>query len=190
MHRINIPAGTDPLNHIIANFGNAKLSGARQQFLNALYFGAGSSLTPREREAVRMPIALNIGCHTCLSTRMWRDLPGFSEEIEEAFYTHAIAMNLEWEGFSPREKFLLELSDRFEHGYETMNDDDDLWERAHALLPEQDLGDAFILMATWVGLGHTIKALGGGAACDVPDAAGIRTIAQSITGELNQVEAV
>lgn len=182
MLRTNVPDASDPLGHIINGFGNSALLTARSQFLNALYFGSGSSLTPREREAIRMPVAKNIGCHTCMSTRLWRDLPGFSDEIDEEFYTHAMDLDFGWSGFSARERFLLELTARFEDDYGSLNGDDNLWDAAHALFAEDELGDAFITLSTFVGLGHSVIVLGAGNACDVPDLTGLRELAQSIGG--------
>lgn len=182
MLRLNITDGSDPLVYILNKFGNPTILAARSQFLNVMYHGTGSALSPREREAIRMPIVRNLGCHTCISSRLWRDLPGFSDEIDEAFYENAIALNLDWSGFSDRERFLVNLAEQFESDYAGLNGDDDLWERADTLFAEEELGDAFILLATLSGNGHKVIALGGGNVCDVPDLAGMSQLVSTIGG--------
>lgn len=181
MYRIEMPPGANPISHVFEGFGNPALIAARQQFISAVYQAVGSSLAPREREAIRVPIAKNIGCHTCLAARFWRDVPGFSEEIEEVFYQSIIDHDLTWEGFSSRERFLVEFSDRFEKEHLLMNADDELWERAHALFSEEELGDVFIIMGALGGAGHTLNVVGVGSICEVPGAAGVARLAQGLS---------
>jgi alkylhydroperoxidase family enzyme len=181
MYRIDMPVGANPISHVFESFGNPALIAARQQFISAVYQAVGSSLAPREREAIRVPIAKNIGCHTCLAARFWRDVPGFSEEIEEVFYQSIIDHDLTWEGFTARERFLVEFSDRFEKEHLLMNADDELWERAHALFSEEELGDVFIIMGALGGAGHTLNVVGVGSVCEVPGAAGVARLAQGLS---------
>lgn len=181
MYRIDMPPGANPISHVFEGFGNPALIAARQQFISAVYQAVGSSLAPREREAIRVPIAKNIDCHTCLAARFWRDVPGFSEEIEEVFYQKIIDHDLTWEGFTSRERFLVEFSDRFEKEHLLMNADDELWERAHALFSEEELGDVFIIMGALGGAGHTLNVVGVGSVCEVPGAAGVARLAQGLS---------
>lgn len=181
MYRIDMPPGANPISHVFEGFGNPALIAARQQFISAVYQAVGSSLAPREREAIRVPIAKNIDCHTCLAARFWRDVPGFSEEIEEVFYQRIIDHDLTWEGFTSRERFLVEFSDRFEKEHLLMNADDELWERAHALFSEEELGDVFIIMGALGGAGHTLNVVGVGSVCEVPGAAGVARLAQGLS---------
>lgn len=178
MYRVTLPEGVHPLNHVIDRLGSEALLAARQELLKTVYEAPGSGLTPREREAIRIPTAQNIGCNTCMAVRLWRDMPGFSAEIEEAFYQKAMDRHLDWEGFTPRESFLIEFSDRFENDHQAMNGDDAFWERAHALFPEADIGDAFILASTFGGIGHSLNVLGIGSVCEVPSPEGLRKLAQ------------
>src|SRR3546814_5470328 len=83
-----------------------------------------------------------MGCPICNSMRLWRDWPGFSDEpIEEELYTNAEAINLEWPGFSARERLLLEFVDRFANAIDGMNGDDAFWERMHANFSDTEIGD-------------------------------------------------
>lgn len=190
MYRIDMPPGANPISHVFEGFGNPALIAARQQFISAVYQAVGSSLAPREREAIRVPIAKNIDCHTCLAARFWRDVPGFSEEIEEVFYQSIIDHDLTWEGFTPRERFLVEFSDRFEKEHLLMNADDDLWERAHALFSEEELGDVFIIMGALGGAGHTLNVVGVGSVCEVPGAAGVARLAQGLSAGAFEKESI
>ena len=190
MYRIDMPPGANPISHVFENFGNPALVAARQQFISAVYQATGSGLAPREREAIRVPIAKNIGCHTCLAARFWRDVPGFSEEIEEVFYQSIIDYDLAWAGFTARERFLVEFSDRFEKEHLLMNGDDELWERAGALFSEEELGDVFIIMGALGGAGHTLNVVGVGSICEVPETAGITRLAQGLSAGAFEKESV
>ncbi len=190
MYRIEMPPGANPISHVFENFGNPALVAARQQFISAVYQATGSQLAPREREAIRVPIAKNIGCHTCLAARFWRDVPGFSDEIEEVFYQSIIDYDLAWDGFTARERFLVEFSDRFEKEHLLMNGDDELWERAGALFSEEELGDAFIIMGALGGAGHTLNVVGVGSICEVPEVAGITRLAQGLSAGAFEKESV
>jgi alkylhydroperoxidase family enzyme len=178
MYRVTLPDGVHPLSHVIDRLGSEALLAARQQLLKAVYEAPGSGLTPREREAIRILTAQNIGCNTCMAVRLWRDMPSFSAEIGEAFYQNAMDRHLDWTGFSQRESFLIELSDRFENDHQHMNGDDAFWERAHALFSEADIGDAFILASTFGGIGHALNVLGIGSVCEVPTPEGLRKLAE------------
>src|SRR3546814_14936675 len=102
-----------------------------------------------------------MGCPICNSMRLWRDWPGFSDEpIEEELYTNAEAINLEWPGFSARERLLLEFVDRFANAIDGMNGDDAFWERMHANFSDTEIGDVVLMCGTWLGVGHGLKALG------------------------------
>jgi alkylhydroperoxidase family enzyme len=178
MYRVTLPDGVHPLSHVIDRLGSDALLSARQQLLKVVYEAPGSGLTPREREAIRIPTAQNIGCNTCMAVRLWRDMPGFSAEIEEAFYQNAMDRQLAWAGFSQRESFLIEFSDRFENDHQQMNGDDAFWDRAHALFSEAEIGDALILASTFGGTGHTLNVLGIGSVCEVPTPEGLRQLAE------------
>lgn len=168
-YRIHIPEDREPLVHILNHLGSDKLVDARQRMFRIMYDAPETTLSAREREAMRILGAVQINCPICAGMRMWRDWPGFAGgEIEEEFYENAIACKYDWEGFTPRESLLIEFANRFENEIEFVNGDDALWQRMHDLLTEQEIGDAIIMLATWLGTGHALKALGVGSVCVVP----------------------
>jgi hypothetical protein len=160
-YRVNIPDGAEAVIHMTNHVGTSKLIESRKRLLETIYDAPETSLTPREREAMRILFAVRSGCPFCSGARLWRDKPGFSNvEIEEEFYRNAMVLNLEWPGFSARERLLLEFADRFDRDIDGINEDDALWERMHGSLSETEIGDLVIMLGGWVGMGRAIKALG------------------------------
>src|SRR3546814_15899657 len=106
---------------------------------------------------MRLPMTAMMGCPICNSMRLWRDWPGFSDEpIEEELYTNAEAINLEWPGFSARERLLLEFVDRFANAIDGMNGDAAFWERMHANFSDTEIGEVVLMCGHWLGVGHEI----------------------------------
>jgi hypothetical protein len=168
-YRIDVPDGREPLEHILNHLGTDLLVEARQRMFRTIYDAPQTTLTAREREGMRILGAVRSNCPICSGMRLWRDWPGFSgEEIEEEFYQNAIASNLDWPGFTDRERLLIEFADRFESDIDSINGDDALWTRMHAHLTESEIGDLVIMLATWLGTGRALKALGIGSVCVVP----------------------
>lgn len=168
-YRIHVPEGDEPLEHILNHLGTNQLVEARQRMFRTIYDAPETTLSAREREGMRILGAVKTNCPICAGMRLWRDWPGFSSgEIPEEFYENAIATNLSWPGFSERERLLIEFADRFENDIDNVNSDDALWTRMHAHLTEPEIGDLVIMLATWVGTGHALKALGIGSVCAVP----------------------
>src|ERR1700761_6874535 len=115
-YRIDIPDGSEALAHILNNVGSNMLVELRQRMFRTIYDAPQTTLTPREREGMRILNATRTNCPICAGMRLWRDWPGFSsEEIPEEFYQNAIDGNLSWSGFSERERLLVEFADRFEN---------------------------------------------------------------------------
>ena len=168
-YRVDVPQDSEPLVHILNHLGSDKLVDARQRMFRTIYDAPETTLTAREREGMRILGAARTNCPICAGMRLWRDWPGFSgEEIAEEFYQNAIDCNYNWDGFTDREKLLIEFADRFESDIEGINGDEELWKRMHALLNEEEIGDTVIMLATWVGTGRALKALGIGSVCVVP----------------------
>jgi hypothetical protein len=171
-YRVDIPADREPLVHILNHLGTDKLVETRQRMFRTIYDAPETTLTAREREGMRILGAARTNCPICAGMRLWRDWPGFAGgEIPEEFYRNAADCNYAWEGFTDRERLLIEFADRFESDIESINGDDALWERMHALLTEAEIGDTVIMLACWVGTGRALKALGIGSVCVVPPSA-------------------
>lgn len=168
-YRVEIPADREPLVHILNHVGTEKLLDTRQRMFRTIYDAPETTLTAREREGMRIMGAARTNCPICAGMRLWRDWPGFAGgEIPEAFYQNAADCNFAWNGFTPRESLLLEFADRFERDIDSINGDDALWERMHALLSEAEIGDTCLMLACWVGTGRALKALGIGSVCVIP----------------------
>ena len=168
-YRVDVPEGREALEHILNHLGTPMLVEARKRMFRIIYDAPETTLSPREREAMRFPMTAMMGCPICNSMRMWRDWPGFSDvPIEEEFYTQAEARNIAWEGFSAREALALEFVDRFANAIDGMNGDDAFWARLHANFSDTEIGDLVNLSGTWLGVGHGLKALGIGSVCQVP----------------------
>jgi hypothetical protein len=168
-YRIDVPEDREPLEHILNHLGSNLLVECRQRMFRTIYDAPETTLSAREREGMRILGAVKTNCPICAGMRLWRDWPGFSSgEIPEEFYQNAIAANLGWEGFSERERLLIEFADRFENDIDSVNGDDALWERMHEHLTETEIGDLVIMLATWLGTGHALKALGIGSVCVIP----------------------
>jgi alkylhydroperoxidase family enzyme len=167
-YRIDVPESREPLEHILNHLGTSMLVDCRQRMFRTVYDAPQTSLTAREREGMRILGAVRTNCPICSSMRLWRDWPGFAGgEISEEFYQNAIDLNLDWPGFSERERLLIEFADRFERDIDGINGDDALWDRMHAQLTDTEIGDLVIMMATWIGTGRALKALGIGSSCEI-----------------------
>jgi hypothetical protein len=168
-YRVAVPEGAEPLEHILNHLGSYMLVENRKRMFRTIYDAPETTLTPREREAMRILNAVRTNCPICSGMRLWRDWPGFSAEpIEEEFYQNAIDGTLDWPGYTARERLLVEFADRFENDIENVNHDDLLWARMHKAFNETEIGDIVIMLATWIGTGRALKALGIGSVCVVP----------------------
>jgi alkylhydroperoxidase family enzyme len=167
-YRVDVPEGREPLEHILNHLGTPMLVDTRKRMFRIMYDAPETSLSPREREVMRFPMTAMMGCPICNSVRMWRDWPGFSDPIEEDFYVNAETLNLNWPGYSARERLLLEFVDRFANQIEGLNGDDEFWTKMHANFSDTEIGDVVVMCGTWLGVGHSLKALGIGSVCAVP----------------------
>ena len=142
-YRVDVPEGQEALVHILNHLGTDQLIEARQRMFRTIYDAPETTLTAREREGMRILGAARTNCPICSGMRLWRDWPGFTgEEIADEFYQNAIDCNMEWEGFTDRERLLIEFADRFGRDIDSINGDEALWKRMHALLAEKE-------SATW-----------------------------------------
>ncbi|WP_454882525.1 hypothetical protein [Sphingomonas oryzagri] len=167
-YRVAIPDDREALEHILNHLGTPMLVDARKRMFRLVYDAPETTLSPREREAMRFPMTAMMGCPICNSMRMWRDWPGFSDApIEEEFYQQAEARNIAWPGFSAREALALEFVDRFANAVDGLNGDDAFWDRMHASFSDTEIGDIVNLAGIWLGVGHGLKALGIGSVCQL-----------------------
>jgi hypothetical protein len=170
-YQMHLPEGSEAAQHIFGHLGTPKLVESRWAIFKTIYDAVETNITLREREAMRFPLTVVIGCPVCNSLRMWRDWPGYTgEPIPEEFYKNAEIRNLNWPGFTVRERLLIGFVERFDTGIDTMNSDADFWDEFHANFTETELGDVVILAGAWLGFGRGLKALGVGSVCEIPAA--------------------
>lgn len=167
--RVTIPEGEHLPAMYMMRLGTPQLVAIRKRYLEVVYDAPDTTLTPREREAVRILFAVRSGCPVCSGMRLGAAKQGFSdEEIPEELYQASMSLDLAWPGFTDRERLLLEFADRFERDADGINDDDAFWERINTSLTEPELADALNMFGIWIGTGRTLKVLGVAAGvCDL-----------------------
>jgi alkylhydroperoxidase family enzyme len=165
--RLNVPEGVEPALALNAH-GTPMLVAARHAVYTLVYDAPETSINLREREVMRFPLTVVMGCPFCNSIRMWRDWPGYTgDPIPEDFYEAAARREYDWPGFTARERALLRFVEAFDSHIDTLNDDDALWDEMHSRFTETEIGDIAIMAGTWVGYGRCLKALGVGSVCEI-----------------------
>jgi alkylhydroperoxidase family enzyme len=136
MPRVSIPADVPPIVALM-QIGTPELAiHNHTRTWSEAY--AQTTLTPREREAWRQRLAHFEGCEHCATVRQGSQLTG-EESIPDAFYDNIF--NSSWEGYSARERLLIDLIERFAEDHEQLRDDDDFWEEMHANFSDTEIVD-------------------------------------------------
>src|SRR3546814_17549302 len=105
-----MPECSEALDHILNHLGTNKLVESRKRMFRIIYDAPETSLSPREREAMRFPMTAMRGCPICNSMRLWRDWPGFSDtQLEEEFYENAEATNPASPGYYGLQSLLVDF---------------------------------------------------------------------------------
>ena len=178
MLRIDIPEqdAADP-------YGYASRAHGRQLMETAGHFSKAvyqhSILSLREFEGARSRIAQINGCIICQQFRAARDAGAMfaasgmrpdhlvtdnGPAPDEAFYADVD----QWRtsaAFSPRERLAIEFAERFAEEPKIIADDEDFWERAHALFSDAEIVDLAHSVAAWLGLGRVAHVLGFDSVC-------------------------
>jgi alkylhydroperoxidase family enzyme len=170
MSRIAIPEDVaDPTGHA---FGLVPAVGASAAAYSlAVYQHCRLSL--RELEGARFRTAQINGCHVCQRFRASRDLAAHVERSggtagalalktgdppDEAFY----ASVPHWRtapGLSVRERLVIELAERMGERPQSMENDEDFWQRLHAAFTDVEIVDATLAIASWLALGRVVHTL-------------------------------
>jgi alkylhydroperoxidase family enzyme len=146
--RITVPEGANPVVYATMQVGSAKLTELRQLAFRVTYLN-DSSLTPREREMIRMRSVYHASCSLCSQTRAARDIPGYSdEEIPEELYDNVMRWR-SWPGYTDRERLAIEFCERYTLDYQSMCNDDEFWSRLQANFSETEIGDLCLLCGHW-----------------------------------------
>jgi alkylhydroperoxidase family enzyme len=136
MPNIAIPPDRDPMMFLWTERAR-ELSGAAAKFSNTVYYQ--SMLSPREFEVIRMRIAQINDCRVCQSFRAARDVVDRFEEgsVPEDLYEHV--GDLEWPGFSARERLAMIFAERFALDHLALERDAALWEQLHEHFTDDEL---------------------------------------------------
>ena len=101
----------------------------------------------------RATIAAINDCTLCLGWRSGRDVAERAgEDVPEELYDHAIAGDLQWAGFSERER----LAGLFARLFATdhLAIDDDLWARMRVAFTDDELVELALCVGAWVAFGR------------------------------------
>jgi alkylhydroperoxidase family enzyme len=167
--RVQIPEGEHPAVWTTRKLGSPELLRSRNDAFDTAYFN-DSSLTPREREMVRMRFVHHADCNLCVQTRAARDMPGYANsDIPEEHYEHVLEHRT-WPGYTERERLVIEFAERYMLDYAELCYDDAFWERLGASFSETELADLCHLCGHWEASTKAFHLLGGGMeqACEVP----------------------
>ena len=178
MIRIDVPAedAANPYGYAAHAHGR-EIMAAADVFSKAVY--QHSILSLREFEGARSRIAQINGCIVCQQFRAAKDAPSMFAATgvrpdhlvsdngpapDEAFYT-AVELWRTSPLFSPRERAAIEFAERFAEEPKAIADDEDFWERAHALFSDAEIVDLAHSVAAWMGLGRVAHVLGFDSVC-------------------------
>src|SRR5262249_28918056 len=138
----------DPVVYATRKLGSSALLESRDHTFRSAYFN-DSTLTPREREMIRMCAVYYGSCSRCSEARAERDLPGYSDQPSpQELYLHVLEWST-WPGYTEREQLAIEFCERYLLDYRDMCLDDGLWARLHAHFSETEIGDLCMLTGLW-----------------------------------------
>jgi alkylhydroperoxidase family enzyme len=136
MARVELDESIAPIN-ALAKLGTPALAAHNATKAWAAAY-AGSTLTPREREAWRQRLAHFEGCEYCATIRssshQVADLG-----VPEEFYDNIF--NVDWDGYTERERLIIRLIERFADDHEALRDDDAFWGEMHANFSDTEIVD-------------------------------------------------
>lgn len=126
-----------------------------------------STLALGEFEAARTRIAQINDCQLCLGWRSARDVASRAgeDDLDEAFYAH-VGADPTWAGFTVRERLAAEFAERFALDHRGM--DDELWERLHAAVTDDELVELGLCVGAWIAFGRLNRVFDVDGGCRVP----------------------
>jgi alkylhydroperoxidase family enzyme len=161
--------------YILAAVGSPAFLAARNAFGKALYdFQCDTSLSFREREAVRMWVAYFLSCNVCKAGRpATQAIPGRppsaadAATVSEEFYDN-IPSYRSWSGYSDRERLAIEFVERFATDLDGIRDDEAFWTQLKKNFSETEIGDLGVLTGCWVPGAQILKMFGfEGSVCEI-----------------------
>jgi alkylhydroperoxidase family enzyme len=173
MPRVQVPDefAHDPSAFVWGHYA-PEIAGGASSYIQAVY--TKSLLSLRELEAARMRTAQINGCELCMGMRSDRDLGAFLESggvdprqavsargdpvPDEAFYAEVENWK-KWDGFSARERLIIEYADRMGSAPKTVKHDEALWEQLHAHFSDAEIVDMTFCIGAWMALGRLTHVL-------------------------------
>lgn len=145
---------------LVSWFGlSERIGGALGSYADAVY--RHNRLAPRTRELARMVIAHDNECEVCEHTRL---ADGAEHGLDEDFYEH-VRTWASYDGYSDVERVAAEFAARFARDHTGLREDEDFWERAHAVVSDEEITDLALSCALWLGQGRAMRVLDVGQAC-------------------------
>ncbi len=145
---------------LVSWFGlSERIGGALGAYADAVY--RHNRLAPRVRELARMVIAHDNECEVCEHTRL---SDGVELGLDEDFYAHVRAW-ASYDGYSDAERVAAEFAARFARDHTGLREDEDFWERCHAVFSDEEIADLALSCALWLGQGRAMRVLDVGQAC-------------------------
>ena len=145
-----MPADRDPLVHLWTERAPA-LTAPAAAFSGAVY--SRSTLPLREFEVARATIAAINDCTICLGWRSATDVPERAgEEVPEELYDHVIAGDLQWSGFSERERLAGLFARLFATDHLAIGDE--LWAQLRNAFSDDELVELALCVGSWVAFGR------------------------------------
>jgi alkylhydroperoxidase family enzyme len=144
--RIDIPADQEPMVFIWSQIASPQLRGMLQSLTQILH-ASDSTVTPKEREAIRYYLAYREDCNACANFRAGRDIPGYSSEVISEEWYDQIPNYHTWSGFTDRERLAIEFSSRFVDDHLDVERDDNLWLRLQRNFTQREIEDLVVISA-------------------------------------------
>lgn len=173
MPRVHVPDefAHDPSAYVWSHYA-PEIAGGASSYIQAVYTKSLMSL--RELEAARMRTAQINGCELCMGMRSDRDLGAFLEGggvdprlavsargdpvPDELFYAEIENWRV-WDGFTARERLIIEYADRLGSAPKTVKHDDAFWEQMHAHFSDAEIVDMTFCIGAWMALGRLTHVL-------------------------------
>jgi alkylhydroperoxidase family enzyme len=173
MPRVHVPDefADDPSAYVWSHYVPG-IAAAAGSYSRAVY--EQSKLSLREMEAARIRTAQINGCALCMGMRSARDLephlarsggnPGLAVSArgnpvpDEIFYAE-IENWRTWNGFSDRERLVIEFAERMGEAPKSIKHDESFWQKLHSHFSDTEIVDMTFSIGSWIALGRLTHVL-------------------------------
>lgn len=156
--RINVPADQEPMIFIWTSIASPVLRQAIGALTQAMAVN-DSTVTEKEREAMRYYLAFREDCNACKSSRFGLIRPdwagrGMTEEWYDAIPNYETSSVL-----TDRERLVIEFTSRLFDDHRDLEQDDDLWSRMQSQFDELEIQDLVVISSFVVGMNRIRETL-------------------------------